>query len=187
MNRFLLVQCILIILIACSASKKSISILPEKEPVQVKTVALAIPVSTQLEKDTIPVVFKIDTVFKMSRGACIGNCPVYTLTILNDGTVIWTGISNTSKLGMHVAKLDQRKINDLQLKARLFISQGFKSFYPDKNHEIIADFPTAVFNFFDHTQTKKIVVNHSAPKILYELSDQIETWLENTEWIKIEP
>jgi len=187
MNRFLLVQCILSILIACSASKKSISIPPEKETVQVKTVAIAHPATILIEKDTIPVVFKIDTVFKLSRGACFGNCPVYNFTILNDGTVIWEGVKNTAKLGMHIAKLDQQKINELQLQARLILNKGFKSFYPEKKHEIIPDFPTAVYNFFDQTQSKKIVVNNSAPKQISELREKIETWLGNTEWIKIEP
>ena len=187
MNRFILIQFLLIILIACSASKKSVSNVPATVTLQIKEVAIEAPVAIQVQKDTIPVVFKIDTIFKMARGSCFGNCPVYDFSILNDGTVIWKGFRNTTKLGMHISKLDQKKIIEIQQNTKQILNLGLSSFYPEKKHEVIPDFPTVSFNFFDKTQSKKIVVNHSAPKILFDLSDKLEGWLDNTEWIKIEP
>ena len=169
MNRFILIQFLLIILIACSASKKSISNVPTTSSVQVKEVTEEAPVVVQVQKDTMPVVFKIDTIFKMTRGSCFGNCPVYDFSILNDGTVIWKGFRNTAKLGMHISKLDQKKIVEIQQNTKQILNLGLSSFYPEKSHEIISDFPTISFNFFDKTQSKKIVVNHSAPKLLFDL------------------
>jgi hypothetical protein len=33
---------------------------------------------------------------------CFGICPVYTINILEDGTVVCTGIANANKVGAHV-------------------------------------------------------------------------------------
>ena len=46
----------------------------------------------------------IDTqraLISLSKGRCLGNCPVYDLWVFKNGNVIYNGIDNVNKTGIH--------------------------------------------------------------------------------------
>jgi len=49
----------------------------------------------------------------LERTACFGECPVYTLEFLADGTVNYYGEMFVEKTGEHTWKIDQKAINKL--------------------------------------------------------------------------
>lgn len=174
------------LIFGCSAAKKASTSPIETIASENSAIIVTTPIPKSIPSDTIPSVFKIDTVYKQSKGSCYGNCPVFEYAILNDGTVLFKGIKNLDKIGNFVAKIDQKKVNELQQNAKAVIGQNFKEYYPEKPHEIIVDFPINTFVFFDKSTIKKIAVNHSGPKILSMIDDKIQNWLASAEWIKID-
>lgn len=55
----------------------------------------------------------LDTMAFISRGHCYGRCPVYEAMIFNNGIVIYKGIENVDKNGLHHAKLSQTQLDAL--------------------------------------------------------------------------
>ncbi|MEE8372025.1 MAG: DUF6438 domain-containing protein [Sphingomonadales bacterium] len=46
-----------------------------------------------------------EDIFTIARGPCLGTCPMFELTLLPDGTVIFDGERYVPKMGVHRAKL----------------------------------------------------------------------------------
>ncbi|MDO5980547.1 DUF6438 domain-containing protein [Flavivirga spongiicola] len=58
----------------------------------------------------------IDTessLISLSKGRCLGNCPVYDLWIFKNGNVIYNGIDNVNKKGIQEITISESKIDTL--------------------------------------------------------------------------
>ena len=49
----------------------------------------------------------------LSKGKCLGSCPVYDLWIFKDGKVVYSGLENVEKKGIHETKISLEQINEL--------------------------------------------------------------------------
>ena len=59
----------------------------------------------------------IDTenaLISISKGRCLGKCPVYDLWVFKNGNVIYNGIDNVEKLGVQEATISLAKIDTLE-------------------------------------------------------------------------
>ena len=59
----------------------------------------------------------IDTdkaIISLSKGKCLGNCPVYDLWIFNDGRVVYNGLENVDKKGMHETSISLEKLSQIE-------------------------------------------------------------------------
>ena len=59
-----------------------------------------------------------DAFLSLSKGKCQNNCPVYDLWIFENGQVIYKGIENVVKMGVHTTTISTdvvRKMNDFIL------------------------------------------------------------------------
>ena len=54
-----------------------------------------------------PVVVPAGLELTFSRSACLGMCPVYTVTVHRDGTVDWTGVENVAVSGKARGRLER--------------------------------------------------------------------------------
>jgi len=54
-----------------------------------------------------------DAFLSLSKGKCLNNCPVYDLWIFKDGQVIYNGIENVEKLGVHRMLISTEVISHL--------------------------------------------------------------------------
>jgi hypothetical protein len=54
-----------------------------------------------------------DTLAYISRGHCFGRCPVYETTIFNNGIVLYKGIANVERTGLHHSRLSQLQLDAL--------------------------------------------------------------------------
>lgn len=58
----------------------------------------------------------IDTqraLISLSKGRCLGNCPVYDLWVFKNGNVIYNGIDNVNKTGIHETTISISKVDSL--------------------------------------------------------------------------
>jgi len=68
-----------------------------------------------------------DALIQMRRGGCPpGVCPVYSVSIFLDGTVVYDGQANVAVLGHRTAKLSAERLNDLlsQIEAMDFLDSS---------------------------------------------------------------
>ncbi len=54
-----------------------------------------------------------EVVITLKRGACLGSCPAYDLTLYGDGTVIFVGHGETAEIGEKQYRIDPRDVAKL--------------------------------------------------------------------------
>ena len=54
-----------------------------------------------------------DVVITLKRGACLGSCPAYDLTLYGDGTVIFVGHGQTAYVGEKHYRIDPGEVAEL--------------------------------------------------------------------------
>jgi outer membrane protein OmpA-like peptidoglycan-associated protein len=121
---------------------------------------------------------------EMSRGACMGTCPVYTLTIPRDGMVRFYGNAFTVALGTWTAQLSTEQINGLK---RVIAESSFFGLAPGCcNCMDRTDASTTTLRIIDGATEKQIVHYHGcekAPAALNELEDRIDAWAQTERWV----
>ena len=125
-----------------------------------------------------------DVVITIERTACFGTCPVYSLTIQGDGTVMYEGKDFVEVKGEAETTISQDQIDAL-------ISEFEKANYFSLNdrytERTVTDLPTVITSISMEGETKKIEHyrgDFSAPESLTELEDKIDEIVNSDQWIK---
>ncbi|MDZ4709530.1 MAG: DUF6438 domain-containing protein [Saprospiraceae bacterium] len=174
------------LIMACSSTLK-VAQTPTQpkvdESIVEKQVVLPEPVAVLSEKkDTVPPpVFKIDTILSVYYGPCYGKCPVYSISITNDGLVYWYGYKNTTRPGSYLTKLTIPQKEQLEAWLADPSLLGLAANYPEMAN-YIADFPVRQYRLRHFNQTKLIEINHSPPNMLAQLESNLQSWLSKVDW-----
>ncbi len=122
---------------------------------------------------------RLDKVIEMSKGPCYGRCPVFTLTVYENGIASYKGERFTDRLGTHVKKLEKEQMERL---LREF--QNAKLWqYKDSYRGRIPDMQSVSISYFDGPRKKTITgkeIRPNAVKWLESLLDQVaqsEGWV----------
>jgi hypothetical protein len=119
----------------------------------------------------------------LERTACYGRCPIYKVTVLRDGTVLWEGERFVKTVGKATAKLPaaaQAQLADAFKAADFFALQDKYERYD------ITDHPSAIVSLDDGKRRKTVRHYHgdsSAPKALYALEDSLDRIIGTSKWI----
>ena len=119
----------------------------------------------------------------LERTACYGRCPIYTVTVLRDGTVLWEGRRFVKVTGKATAKLPAATVTAL---ADAFKKAGFFAFADRYERYDITDHPSALTSYSDGTRNKTVHHYHgdqSAPAALDELERRIDELVGTARWI----
>lgn len=175
------------LMIACSSTQKLTQSASSStaEPIEQteKSVVFNEPL---IKKDTLPPpVFKIDTLISISYGPCFGKCRVYSLDITNDGLVYWHGYKNVSKSGLYLTKISVEQKEQLEGWLNETGIWNLSNNYPERN-AYITDFPVRQFHLKYKNQSKRIEINHSPPPLIEQLESNIQSWLERSDWRRID-
>jgi hypothetical protein len=150
---------------------------------QVKSEAVRISIGdlTTQGAESTPVMKPIAGYQKTS---CFGECPAYSVSIYQDGTIDWNGIYFTQPLGRKSGKVTPETIKKLQEKAREIGFLKLQNAYP---MEPIADAnATIVFMILDG-QPKQVTDVFGAPKELKELQKMFDDIIKKQGWAKPAP
>ena len=117
-------------------------------------------------------------VVQMKRDACLGACPVYTVTIYADGVVQFDGKYYVAAKGRHTHTVTQKAIDDLRAQFARYRFASWGNF----NEIDCYDMPGATITFEGHT------VDHAygdkdAPEELTWLESDIDFAAEVQEWV----
>ena len=164
-------------MVSCTRkAKPQVNTIPVPSPTTPK-----VPNPPMVSNDTIPSkvvkptpVDKISEVINFKRTPCFGSCPAFEVKIFANGTAMYIGKKNVSRLGTHTAFVSQQWIDAVFTKAHDMQFRSLASTYPPDG-KIIADFPTtSTAIVFKDTGLKFVKNNFDAPKHLQDF----ETWLQ---------
>ena len=119
----------------------------------------------------------------LKRAGCLGHCPIYDLTVLGSGKVIFDGQGFVDKKGIQTKEISKEKVMELVSE---FEKINFFSLNDKYSKSDITDLPGAITTFTINGKTKTINHYHgdqSAPKELSALENKIDEVVDTKEWI----
>lgn len=90
----------------------------------------------------------------LQRNACFGTCPVYSVAIFENGTVIYTGIANVAEIGVRTFETDTTVFNYIAQQAQIF---GYFDWQDSYEERIRTDQATVITLIRLQDQSKRIV------------------------------
>lgn len=122
----------------------------------------------------------IDTI-ELSKTACYGKCPVYTVTIASDGKAVYDGKMNVSKIGVYTKKLAKEEVDKL---FKSFDNSEFDNFQ-DRYDAIISDIPSTIISYIRDNKVKTVIDRRGAPQELKALEQLVEEIVNSEGWKKL--
>lgn len=113
---------------------------------------------------------ELTRVIEMSKGPCYGSCPVFTITVYDNGVVAYKGERHTNKLGLYVKILkntEYQKILNAFKDANLW---QFQDVYKSQ----IPDFQTVTMTYYEEGDIKTIVGKDGRPSKVVELEAMLD-------------
>lgn len=128
--------------------------------------------------------FAKDTLAYMSKSECMGKCPVYTITILNNGKVKYEGIENVNMVGIYESELEGDMKGNL---TNLLSKVPFL--------ELPKTFPRNV-TINGKSQVKKMVlsntefkfnytINYGEPQEITDIEVYLDQLIQDLSWVQI--
>ena len=118
----------------------------------------------------------------MSKGACFGECPVYTLTIYNTGLMKYNGVRFTKMDGKYEKQLTEPEYISLFS----FIEEKNIWKLDDVYNMDIADLPALSLSYSERENTKTIKGKSELPLALTEIQQYLDTLIAGDGWILTE-
>ncbi len=118
----------------------------------------------------------------LERTPCFGACPVYTVTIYTDGTVVYQGERFVDVTGEQTANIDPATVDQL---VAGFEAAGYFDWNDDYTDMHISDLPTITTSVTRDGETKQIVRyagDDSAPLALPYLENWIDIVANTQQW-----
>ena len=125
-----------------------------------------------------------ELVIKLERTACFGTCPVYSLKINGNGTVVYEGKDFVRIKGVEETTVGPEIIDQL---LQAFEETGYFSLNDSYTGFGKSDMPSAYTSISIGNHTKSIkhyLGDLSAPKKLTDLEHKIDTIVNSAQWIK---
>ena len=122
-----------------------------------------------------------DIMIEMKKTPCFGHCPVYTITIGNNGKGLFEGSENVENIGTYRFRLSGVEIEELIIsfeKARFFELE-------DKYYKLMSDLPTTWLTYRANGKQKEIMDYYGAPEELKALENEIETLVLSSKMKKV--
>ncbi len=111
-------------------------------------------------------------VFKIERTPCFGRCPVYTIELLSNKTIVYNGIKNVEQLGEKVVRLSDIQYQEFMQKIEALPFADYKLEYGQNIRDIALIFVTYKGKKIKMTQGK-------VPEKLLEVIRKFENILKN--------
>lgn len=149
---------------------------PVKKEEKKKPVIKEAPKEIVVEKE----VKKVDnTLIRLQRKACSGDCPVFDVTITKDSVLTYKGKKYTNLTGIHTIKLSAKQYNKFSVILDKSNFLGLKSKYTKSGTK---DFPETILRY----KGKKVTVRlwKDAPDRLTDIYVFIEDILYDNKYLK---
>ena len=125
-----------------------------------------------------------ELVITLERTACFGKCPVYSLKIKGDGTVIYSGVDFVQIRGIQESTIGTDEVNRL---VEEFEKADYFSLKDSYTSFGMSDMPSANTSIIIGGKTKSIqhyLGDRTAPEKLTELENKIDEIVNSAQWIE---
>jgi hypothetical protein len=110
----------------------------------------------------------------LHRGACFGSCPVYSVTIYTDGTVVFVGERFVEAEGTHTTTIEPEVVQQL---VEGFEAAGYFEWEDEYTEMTVSDLPTIITSVTRDGETKQITRYTGDSNAPLELP-YLETWID---------
>ncbi len=138
--------------------------------------------SALLESSQLVEGFVVDTFFYYQRGACYGMCPIFNLTIYNDGHAIYEGKNFVDRIGIYRTTMDEAVLQKVTQAAE---SIGYFSFEDIYDNPHITDIPTTKTALRKDYKLKWVTNRYKGPAGLKVFYNEIDSIIEQHNWMKV--
>jgi hypothetical protein len=122
-----------------------------------------------------------DTVIMMKKTSCYGDCPVYQVSILSNGTLSYHGKRNVERKGHFSASISLSKIRKIDQRMDNISILNMANHYPEEGEDIL-DISNIILLTQFKSKKKEIFINHGAPEELMNFVSYIEQIVESVDW-----
>lgn len=132
-----------------------------------------------------------DTVIRLERTSCFGECPVYTVTIDATGRVTYEGMKFVRVIGRQTNRIPVSRVAALLATAERIGFFELKEYYSsitnaDGTETIVTDLPTTIVRVTRNGQTRRVVDYVGAPDALTRFEKEIDTAAGTERWIRLD-
>lgn len=120
----------------------------------------------------------LDKVVSMNMGPCYGNCPVYTLTVYDNGIVAYNGERFTERRGVHIRDIGNAALKSL--KQELVAANLWK--FPNAFKSQIPDLATVTIEYFEDGRSKEIRGKDGRPPQVLKIQELLEQIANEGDW-----
>lgn len=117
----------------------------------------------------------------MEKSACPSNCPVFTLTVYDNGIAAYLGEHNTDRTGLYYKKLEKKDFERLLASFRETNLWQFNEVY--RSNFMDQQTQTVAITFSDQGSSKKIIGKSSRPEPILSLEHQLDALIRTDGWI----
>lgn len=125
-----------------------------------------------------------DTMLFMSKGPCLGRCPVYSITVYNNGRVKYDGVNNVAMEGVFESKLEGTQQSDARaLIDKIDLARMYNR-YP-RGVDMVADVATTKLLISDGVLKFPTVISYGQPDEIKDLEIFLEQLVSDLSWVQI--
>jgi hypothetical protein len=128
-----------------------------------------------------------NAVITLERTACHGTCPIYTVAVLEDGTVLYEGENFVSVIGKQTSEIAPETVAAM---VAAFRDAGYFDWNDAYDMQTVSDLPTVITSVTHDGTTKRIeryTGDTSAPLALRFLEQWIDDVTNTALWTGIQP
>ena len=118
----------------------------------------------------------------MERTPCLGKCPNYKITIMNNGKVTYEGFDFTEKIGFYKKQLSAKQLSKIKKQIESIGLFEMENKYNGK----VTDIPAVSLFVIYKGNKKKIFDRYGGPKDLRDFEKLIDTIVIDEQLIKME-
>jgi hypothetical protein len=124
-----------------------------------------------------------NTTIRMERNMCMGTCPVYSLEIFGNGTLVYNGEQFVNVTGKHISSIPEDKVKQL---IEEFYSINYYSLNDTFDKIVKTDQPTVITSINTNGTFKSVFDNLGAiaPESLRVLENRIDEITNSSKWIE---
>ncbi len=121
-------------------------------------------------------------VVELTKSPCFGSCPVYTLTIYENGLAMFKGERNTDKLGLFMKKIGKEEVKRLTNKCVAANLWQFQDLYKSR----IPDLPTVTLTYYEGKERKTITGKRERPVPVLDIEAMLDDIAFSEGWRQVE-
>ncbi len=124
---------------------------------------------------------ELTQVVEMSKSPCYGRCPVFRLTIYENGIVSFDGERYTERVGLWVKELEAERYDEILRAFRKANLWRFRNVYRGEYY----DAPTVSITYYEEGDVKTIVGKDGRPYQVLELEAMLDNLARSEGWMQI--